>query len=330
MSVRELAKSSSLAGNAAIVIDCGTSGTTVLQLLADLRIDQIVGLAVSHNHEDHAGGASSVLAQYEGKIGTIWLLQDPGLLSGRFLGTIKQQISDETLLVSQLCRLEANSTPKLLFSDSAKEIKLLLYSPSTGQNLLTQAAKLSNPTSAIIGLNVHHRSLVFAADSQIEQWQALHARRKKPLDCDVLGVSHHGGDVNADPPELQRLYTEYIRPKTAVISVGTTNRHDHPRQDVIQALRAAGATVVCTQITKKCCRNLERLRPGVLKTLKHVGLSQPDKAVTSAGNSKNVACFSTVLVQVDAKGVAIDGLAEHQKAVNTLPASGKYRPLCRT
>jgi competence protein ComEC len=42
----------------AIVIDCGKSSGILLQLLTRFRIQEIVRLVVSHNHDDHVGGSA--------------------------------------------------------------------------------------------------------------------------------------------------------------------------------------------------------------------------------------------------------------------------------
>ncbi len=57
----------------------------------------------------------------------------------------------------------------------------------------------------------------------------------------VLVVAHHGSAHSTSPQLLAA-----VRPRTAVISVGT-NRYGHPAPDVIARLRAAGATVRSTR-----------------------------------------------------------------------------------
>lgn len=51
------------------------------------------------------------------------------------------------------------------------------------------------------------------------------------IDIDLLKVGHHGSESSASTEFLQRLDPEY-----AVISVGVTNSHKHPRQECLDRL----------------------------------------------------------------------------------------------
>ncbi|HQU45703.1 MAG: hypothetical protein B7Z73_12055 [Planctomycetia bacterium 21-64-5] len=134
-----------------------------------------------------------------------------------------------------------------------------------------------------------------------------------------------------DAAELKSLYDDCVQPKVAVVSVGTSNTHGHPRPEVISALTGCGSAVVCTQITNQCCDRLESLRPAVLQPSQHVGKSRAIRDATATGNSRNVACAGTVLVRIDRQHVEVDRLAEHQDAIDHLLqiAAPGPRPLCR-
>lgn len=151
----------------------------------------------------------------------------------------------------------------------------------------------------------------------------------KRMACAVLAVPHHAGRAHATPEELTWLFDEALAADVAVISVGTSNTHGHPRQDVIQALTAAGTKVLCTQITRRCNDDLESVRPGVLRPLRYPGKSSPIRELTGGGNSRNVACAGTVCVTLTAAGIEVDRLAEHQLAVDRLATAGPRCPLCR-
>lgn len=86
--------------------------------------------------------------------------------------------------------------------------------------------------------------------------------------------------------------------------------------------------MLCTQITKKCCDDLEALRPGVLTPV-FPGAAKPSKDLTGSGNSRNVACAGTVLARVTADNLEIDRLAEHRANVDAIPVRVGTRPLCR-
>ena len=320
-----------LGGQQAVVIDGGARGSrTLLQALDRFRVSRIVRLIVSHNHADHAGGTASLLSQYPGKIDQIWLLQDTNLLKSALFERITQQLADGILSKRQLHRLERDQQPKLVYADPEMSLRLLLYSPRFAENLQAQKAATPNATSAILSLDVGNRRVLFAADSEISQWRQIRNARNKPLDCDIVAVPHHAGGLQSSTDEeIGWLFSQAIRSRFAVVSVGTSNTHGHPRENVIRAITASGTTVLCTQITQKCHSNLEALRPGVLLP-NVIGRSSPTRDVTASGNSRNLACAGTIVADVTAESVEIQRIESHQRAVDQLATEATGCPLCRS
>ena len=178
-------------------------------------------------------------------------------------------------------------------------------------------------------LDVGAHRVVFAADSEVAQWKEIRRSAGARQTCDVLAVPHHGGAAASTEAELSWLLDESIAAKVAVVSVGTSNTHGHPRADVIQAMTARGIIVMCTQITRKCSEDLEGLRPGVLQPVTVLGRSLATQDSTRQGNSRNVACAGTVRTIFSADAVVIDRIGDHQRAVDDLAACGSGHPLCR-
>jgi competence protein ComEC len=319
-----------LGGQRAIVIDCsGRTDTTLVQALNRYRVERIVRLLVSHNDDDHVGGATSILSQYEGQIDQIWFLRDESLLNTAFWRRIEQQLRDGVLSADQLHRLERDERPKILYSEPLYELTLVLYSPRFLENLIAEQRTDSNATSAILALKVGAQRVVFAGDSVVAQWRRLREDRGRSLACDVLAVPHHGGSIAAgNAYDDEWLYQEGVRPRYAVISVGSNNAHGHPRQEVIRTLRDVDATVLCTQITPQCHGNLDTLRPGVIQP--HVvGRSSPRSTDHRSGRSGNVGCAGTVVALVSPESVRIDRLESHQRAVDNLVSMADGCPMCR-
>src|SRR5690606_19503265 len=71
-----------------------------------------------------------------------------------------------------------------------------------------------------------------------------------------LKVAHHGSDTSTSAAWLAG-----VRPRLAVISVGSGNAYGHPHQAVLQRLAAAGVTVMRTDLHGAVWM---RLRPGVV------------------------------------------------------------------
>jgi competence protein ComEC len=319
-----------LGGRRAIVVDCGVrNDRVVLHFLGRMGVVEIPCLIVSHSHEDHIGGAVGILGDYEGRIGKICFVQDDQFLKSAFWARISELLQSNRLTMDQLVRLEVTGTPQLVWSDGPLAARLRTFSPSAAENLLAHAAGKQNPTSAILFLDVGRHRLILAADSEVPQWREVRRKSGQRQECDVLSVPHHAGRAHSSDEELRWLLDEALAPKVAVISVGTSNTHGHPRPDVVRAMVARGIAVLCTQITSQCCDKLERLRPGLLKPVTLPGRSSAKMDVTSAGNSRNIACAGTVRAVISSDKLEIDRLVEHRQAVDHLASSPAGHPLCR-
>lgn len=319
-----------LGGRRAIVIDCGTcKDRTVLHFLRRMGIDQIECLVVSHSHEDHSGAAVAILGEYQDRIDRICFVQDDQFLQSPFWLRISDLLRADILKKGQLARLEVTGRPQPVWEDWPSRAKLRTFSPLAAENLLAQEAGKQNPTSAVLFLDVGARRVMFAADSDVSQWREIRRSAGRRQRCDILAVPHHGGTTASTEAELAWLLDDAIQTDVAVVSVGTSNPHGHPRVDVIQSLVRRGVRVMCTQITHKCSGDLESLRPGVLRPITILGRSSSCRDVTRSGNSRNVACAGSVRAVFTAGNVVIDRFGDHQHAVDILATSVSSHPLCR-
>ncbi len=314
----------------AIVIDCGTpKDRIVLQFLRRMGVEHIECLIVSHNDVDHIGGAVSVLGAFQDRISKICFVQDHKFLRSAFWGRISELWKSGQLTADQLVRLEVSDTPQEIWADDAKSFKLRTYSPAAIENLTAQEAETPNPTSAVLFLDVRGQRIIFAADSEVAQWREIHRKCGRRMKCEVLSVPHHAGRSHNNSDDLEWLFDHALDVGVAVISVGTTNTHGHPRQDVVTAMTNRGTKVLCTQITRRCHSDLESLRPGVLHPQTFLGRSSPVRDVTSGGNSRNVACAGTVRVEATDVGLIVDRLNDHQRAVDQLAQNPQCTAFCR-
>lgn len=312
----------------AIVVDCGVhNDRLVLRFLQRMGIDYIPCLIISHSHDNHIGGAVSILGEYQDRVEKICFVQDDEFLKSSFWLRISELLKAGILTRDRLVRLEATAKPQLVWS--AASARLRTFSPLAAENLLAQADGEQNPTSAVLFLDVGSHRIIFGADSEVSQWREIHRKSGQRQVCDILAVPHHAGTTHSTEAELRWLLDEAVASTIAIVSVGTSNTHGHPRADVVRAMSARGIRVLCTQITRKCSDNLEVLRPGVLQPLSHPGRSSPTQDLTSSKNSRNVACAGTVRAIVSTDSIVVDRLDEHQQAVDRLRACGRGHPLCR-
>jgi beta-lactamase superfamily II metal-dependent hydrolase len=317
-----------LGGRRAIVVDCGRRSQEVLGILSAHCVDYLECLAVSHNDADHAGAAAAVLTQYRRAIGRIGFVKDNKLFNTAFWEKIVEDLRSGALTKEQLFRLEREDQPRFLFEDSQIGLSLKILAPSTAENVLSDFSARANDTSAVLVLTFGKARIVYSGDASVEEWDSIRdARRGRPLACDILAVPHHGGAVHRKGSELNRLYRDCVRPRYAVVSVGTGNPYNHPRQDVLRLLTAGGCTTLCTQITTKCCLDLERFRAEGLPKV-FAGRSFTSSDLTREGKSRNVACAGTIHIVFNPGGIVIDRLLEHQMLLDRWFGNSPS-PLCR-
>lgn len=320
-----------LGDRSAIVIDAGPKTEGVLaQALSRYSVDRIVRFVTTHSHADHVGGAESLVTTYASQIDELWFLDDPQLRASRFYRRLRQLVDDHEIRPNQLRRIERDDRPRVLYRDDERQLKLLILSPDFAANMGAIDAGDANKTAAILMLLVGNYCIVFGSDSMMEQWRRLHAERGCPLECNVLAVPHHGGNMGQlSDADFQWLYANAIKAKYAVISVGTRNTFGHPKSVVMDALRQSGATVLCTQITGQCCTDLEQVRAGVLQPLEQVRNSVTYSKTNSSGRSQRVACAGTVVAEIEPEGLSIRSLTSHQRGVDDLAGCAYGTPLCR-
>ena len=217
-----------------------------------------------------------------------------------------------------------------------------IVAPTFLQNVQAVVDRNANSTSGILLFGNGSSRVIFAGDSTIPEWQGIINLRKKPFKCDLITTPHHAGGVwehrqsgesqtvfeNRIRSSLDWLYTDAINTKYGVVSVGTNNSYGHPRQEVIAAMRRAGALPICTQMTGQCANDLESQRRKALPIIiPSRSVSRED--INSNGNSRNVPCAATVLVELKSDKIVIQRLSDHQAMIDRLTKSQSQPPLCR-
>jgi len=338
-----------LPDRSAILIDCGPSYLVLGDLLQRyLKVTRIVAIILSHNHSDHIGGLPGVLQNFRRKIGKIYWLQDMNakeLVSREVIAKLKVEVDAKNCpLPTPLYRHEQD---QILFEtkSSGSSLRIEILYPTMLEALDAQASGKPNRASAVLILQCGEKRILFTGDAEIKSWRSIYELRdKRAIECDILAIPHHGGQIvrnkrkaesvqqhyESIKPDLEWLYREMIHSPAAVISVGTIcgfPGDQHPIPPHIEAVKNSGACVMCTQITTRCCAELETLRPGVLDPNHLPRRSSPTKLKNSDGDSDHVACAGTVLVEIGPDKLSILRQDEHQKAIDS--TLSKSSPLCR-
>jgi competence protein ComEC len=172
-------------------------------------IERLDTMVVTHNDIDHAGGAASVVGNFEVDA----LLHSlpaghplPGMVAG-----------------AQRC---AAGT-----SWEWDGVRFAVLHPASA----SARARKSNDLSCVLKVAAGGRSMLLTGDIERPAEAELAGRNAAALASDVLLVPHHGSRTSSTQEFLAA-----VAPSTAVIPVGYRNRFGHPNSEVAERYRAAG------------------------------------------------------------------------------------------
>lgn len=180
-------------------------------------VRQLDRLVVSHAHDDHFGGARSVLRAYPAA--HVMSSLPPGHPVRRAAATHR------TCLVGQQWTWDG-VTFRFLHPDPATLRDG--WAGRTGPNSV----------SCVLRISSGRRSALLAADAEAPQERAMLARFGPQLRADVLLAPHHGSLTSSTP-----AFVAAVAPRHVVFQTGYRNRFGHPRPQVVARYREAGARI---------------------------------------------------------------------------------------
>jgi competence protein ComEC len=180
---------------------------------------------LSHPHNDHVGGAASVLSA----------MHPHRYWDAAFAGGAEAYIA--SLAVAKKDGIDWHRVHP---GDSVRidGVTLSFLAPDSAWTVGLKDPNLAS-TIALVRYGVVRFLLVGDAERAEEDW--LLARNPTELHADVLKVGHHGSSTSSSDEFLAAVH-----PALAVISVGAGNKYGHPSGDVIRALARVGAEVLRT------------------------------------------------------------------------------------
>ena len=201
------------------------AGMRVVRYLRRVGVRRLDVLVLTHPHEDHCGGAWSVIQKMP-----VRLVVVPPFAAGidegydRLLSFIRQKgVTVATAGAGDSIRLDP-------------AVKLEVLSPFRP---LSADPGSFNDESLVLRVSYKEKSVLFASDVQQEGQQRL-LRYGKVLKSDVLKVPHHGSAY------FLPAFYEKVGPRIAVISVGAANRYGLPSPGTVRELQRLGAQIYRT------------------------------------------------------------------------------------
>jgi competence protein ComEC len=197
-------------------------GIVVPALLAE-GCRRIEVLALSHDHDDHAGGARALLRDLE--VGAVWLAA----------GSERDPLSRE--LAADAVR-RGIPVLRLRRGDVARPagLDVDVLHPD-----LSDRARPINDRCLALRVRVDGgAAVVLPGDLEAPGERSLLASGIRPS-AGVLVAPHHGAGGSSSPGFL-----EAIRPRVVAVSAGAGNRFGHPATEALARFAAAGARVVRT------------------------------------------------------------------------------------
>lgn len=180
---------------------------------------------LSHPHNDHVGGAASVLTAMHPR--TYW--------DAAFAGGAEAYIAS-----LGAARKEGIDWRRVHPGDSIQVdgLTLSFLAPDSVWTVGLKDPNLAS-TMALVRYGMVRFLLVGDAERQEEDW--VLERNRSALHADVLKVGHHGSSTSSSDEFLAAVH-----PGLAVISVGAGNKYGHPSNDVLHALARVGAEILRT------------------------------------------------------------------------------------
>ena len=202
-----------------MLIDAGKNdgADDLVKTLKEYGVDDIDYLILTHPHEDHVGGADTVLEHFE----------------------VKNVISPDIGADSKTWRdvvdaIEAEGCMDITASVGAtytlfEGCKFEILGPVDADTDLNNA-------SIVLRLDYYENSFLFTGDAEKEAEEAILARvGKEKLDVDVLKSGHHGSSTSSSEEFLSA-----VTPNYAVISCGKDNSYGHPHKETLEKYSSRG------------------------------------------------------------------------------------------
>ena len=183
-------------------------------------------VALTHAHQDHAGGLLAVLENFH--VGILWIGRQ---VSAPVLEKLELEARAQHIPIVH----ESRGAP---FAWDGVELQFLSPEISSGEG----ASSARNDDSLVLHLRYGDRSMLLPGDAEQQSEREILDENPAPaLHADILKVGHHGSKNSTKPDFLADVH-----PEVGIISVGEDNPYGHPSPDLLSRLEAAHVRVLRT------------------------------------------------------------------------------------
>jgi competence protein ComEC len=184
----------------------------IIPYLRAAGIGKLNGMIVSHNDDDHSGGALSVLQE----VPTQWFASS---------------LPDDQAIVA------AAPQPRRCYAGQQWQwdgVRFDMLHPAWQSY---DIAKIKdNNRGCVLKITSRFGSLLLPADIERPSEQLLLRTQADALAADVLVVPHHGSKTSSTPDFIQQVH-----PRLAIFTVGYRNRFGHPKPEIVERYKDAGS-----------------------------------------------------------------------------------------
>lgn len=198
-----------------ILIDAGprSDSDKLLEQLKEKNIDDFEIVIATHPHEDHIGGMTKVLENYD-----VEEFYMPKATSNT--KTFENMI---TMLKNKNINTEVIKEGS--FFDLGDGAKIEVYSP------ISEKYDDLNNYSPIMKLTFGENSFIFTGDAEVLEEKEVLAKYSNDLNADVIKFGHHGSSTSSSDE-----FIKAISPTYGIISCGVDNSYGHPHKETLSII----------------------------------------------------------------------------------------------
>lgn len=202
------------------LIDAGNNkdGNKLVSYFKSIGIEKFQYVIGTHAHEDHIGGMDNIIRNFEIKHFYMPNVEVDMITYQE----IKKELQKKNILYE---------TPKLDNTLTLSNAKIKVLSIGEDKEDI-------NSTSIVLKVTYQNTSYLLMADATSDVEQKI---LNKNIQSDLIKIGHHGSNHSSSATFLNK-----VKPKYAIISVGTPNDYDFPKKVTLDKLERIGANILRT------------------------------------------------------------------------------------